>query len=80
MRIGSDNLFDVRRCRVAVDDGYWCVISMKAHTNILEASLLLATDEATHELILLDRDAACFDECRILTVAVDTDRRCRSVG
>ena len=53
---------------------------MNAHTNMLEASVFMATDEATHELILLDRDAARFDERRIVTVAVDTDRRCRTVG
>ena len=53
---------------------------MKAHKEMLEALLFLAGYEATHELILLDRDAARFDERRIVAVAVDTDRRYRTVG
>ena len=65
---------------MAVDDGHWCVISMNAHAEMLEASFFLAMDEATHELILLDRDAARFDGRRIVAVAVDTDRRYRTVG
>ena len=52
---------------------------MNAHTEMFEASLFLARDEATHELILLDQDAACFDERRLVAVAVDTDRQYRSV-
>ena len=40
----------LRRWRVAIDDGHPCVISMNAHTEILEASLffvIFVRDEAT---------------------------------
>ena len=65
---------------MAVGDGHRCVISRDADTEIFEASLFLTRDEASHEPILLDHDKACVDDCRIVAVAVDTDKRHRTVG
>ena len=52
---------------------------MHAHTEILEASVFLARDEAMHEFTVIDHDATCLDERRIVAVAVDNDRRRRTV-
>ena len=64
---------------MAVDDGHWRSVSINTHTEVLEAALVLVTDEPTHEFVLLDLHTACFDERRVVTVSVDTDRRYRTV-
>ena len=58
---------------------------MNAHTEMVEASLFVAVDDGHWRARLCStglgifQDAACFDELRIVAVAVDTDRRYRTV-
>ena len=53
---------------------------MHVNTEILEASLFLAKDEAIHDVVLVDWDAARFDERHIAEIAVDVDRQYRTVS
>lgn len=63
---------------MAVDDGHKFINSLNTHTEVLEASLFLARVESTHEVVVLDRHTAFFDERHIVTVAVHNDRRYRT--
>ena len=65
---------------MAADDGYWYVAPMNANMEMLEAALFLAKNKAIHYVVLIDYDAARFDERHITEMAVDIDRRYRTVS